>query len=220
MKNLKSDKYNNMEFIAMLAHDMKTPVKAQIRALNLLYSGIFGEFSDEAKNIILNIIASNKYMQRLTDNVLGDFRVNSGRFIIKKTKNDIRKTIEEAICFIGILSEVKGQKISVNYQTDNPIGTYDEVEIQRVLINILSNAFEYSKENTEIFVNVFEENNSLNVLIKNNFFHIPDKKKQPGEINCNLGLIVSDVIIKAHNGEFKTFIDKEGKYCTMFTVPR
>ena len=219
MKNLKSDKYDSMEFLANLSHDMKTPIKAQLRAMNLLYSGVFGEFSDEAKNIILNVIASNKFLQRLTDNVLGDFRLNKGEFVLRKSKNDIRKTIEEVICYIGILSEVKGQKISLNYSLHNFSYYYDEVELQRVIINILSNAFEYSKENTEIKIEVSNIKNSLEVLVKNKVFLLYKRKRTFDEMNCNLGLSVSNRIIEAHNGTFEAFIDEDDNYCVKFSVP-
>lgn len=93
---------NDTEFLAMLAHDMKTPVKAQVTALKLLYSGAFGILSKEASNTILNILASNKYLQLLLDNILGDYRINKSKIVLNKTKNDIRKTIEESIKNIGI----------------------------------------------------------------------------------------------------------------------
>lgn len=157
---------NDTEFLAMLAHDMKTPVKAQVTALKLLYSGAFGILSKEASNTILNILASNKYLQLLLDNILGDYRINKSKIVLNKTKNDIRKTIEESIKNIGILFETKEQKVEVNYLTEDFIKLYDEIEIQRVIINLLSNAFEYSKENSTINISVKTKGINLSVEVK------------------------------------------------------
>lgn len=204
------------EFLAMLAHDMKNPVKAQLRGINLLYSGIFGEFSEEAKNLILNIIASNKYLECLLDDILNQYRINGDSFNINKNFNDLRKTLEEALCNIGILSEVKGQKIIINYNTDNFVKNYDEVQIQRVIINLLSNAFKYAKENSQIIINIQKKGNNLEFLMENErISKLSDNYFKDG---CGLGLIICNKIIEAHNGIMINEIN-ETSYISGFTLP-
>lgn len=219
MPHVKKYDFTNLDFIAMLAHDMKTPVKAQIRAMNLLYSGAYGEFSEETKNLIKNIIASNKYMQCLVDNVLSDYRMNRGKFILNKAENDLRKTIEEVINNIGILSEVKGQRIIINYLTDNFLCLYDEIEIQRVIANLFSNAFEYAKENSSIELTLGKKQGQIEILFKSlnpSFARFSFNNYKAG---AGLGLIICETIINAHNGEFiKDYGDKD-LYITGFRLP-
>ena len=50
-------------FIEMLTHDLKTPIRAQIQALNLLLKDYFGPLNPKQREIIKEIMASNKYMQ-------------------------------------------------------------------------------------------------------------------------------------------------------------
>lgn len=203
------------EFLAMLAHDMKTPVKAQIMALKLLYSGAFGTFGKEANNIILNIIASNKYLQLLLDNILGDYRINKGKINLNKTKNDIRKTLEDSIKNIGILFESKEQIVEVNYIADDFIKLYDEIEMQRVVINLLSNAFEYSKENSTINISVKTKGINLSVEVKSKIKF----DKTPYKTGTGLGLKICEKIIFAHNGSFCKEKSEEGDFLTAFELP-
>ena len=215
---------DDMEFLAMLAHDMKTPVKAQVVAMNLLYSGAFGKFSQDANNLILNIIASNKYLQLLLDNVLGNYRINSGKLILNKTKNDIRKTIEESIDSISVLFKSKNQKIEVKYLADNFINVYDEIEIQRVIINILSNAFEYSDENSTIGVNVKTIDKKLNVEIKsavklNVFKNSENKKLNHLKAGSGLGLKICKNIIELHGGEIYIENTQKNEFLINFKLP-
>ncbi len=220
MPDIKRFAFDNMEFISMLAHDMKTPIKAQIRALNLLYSGACGELSNEARHIILNIIASNKYLQCLTDNVLGDYRINRGIFVLNKTLGDIRKTIEESLCYIGILSEIKEQKVALNYMTDDFIRCYDEIEMQRVFINLLSNAFEYSKQNSMIDLNLKTDSGTLEFEIKSkSALSQPDENNTRLKAGTGLGLVVCRAIIEAHGGKITTKETKDGDFITSFTIP-
>lgn len=219
MPHIKKYDFKNLDFIAMLAHDMKTPVKAQIRAMNLLYSGVYGEFSEDARNLIKNIIASNKYMQCLVDNVLSDYRMNNRKFILNKTENDLRKTIEEVISNIGILSEVKGQRIIINYFTDNFLCMYDEIEIQRVIANLFSNTFEHAKENSSVELTVEKKTGQLEILFKSANSSFESRPFNNYKAGTGLGLIICETIINAHNGEFIRDFGNKDVYITGFRLP-
>ncbi len=223
MPDTRHKAFDNLDFIAKLSHDLKTPVEAQVRATNLLYSGIFGEFSPEAKNILLNIIASNKYMYGLLNNVLGQYRMNGGNFVLNKTENDFRKTLEEALCNIGILSEVKGQKVVVNYNCKNYIKKYDEIEIQRVIINLLTNAFEYGKENTPVTITVMSKGGKLLFTVESSSFVNCAKTSQHStpslKEHFGLGLLICEQIMALHGGNFFREKSQEGVYSAGFVIP-
>lgn len=206
----------------MLAHDMKTPIRAQVMALDLLYSGAFGKLSKEANNLILNIMASNKYLQLLLDNILGDYRVNKDPVALKKTKNDIRKTIEESIDNINILFESKNQKIEVKYLAEEFVKLYDEIEMQRVVINLLSNAFEYSKENSTINITVKNEGVNLCVAIKSKILFLNARKNEKNpyrKVSTGLGLKICEKIINAHDGKFYKEKNENGEFLIIFELP-
>ena len=73
-------------FIEMLTHDLKTPIRAQIQALNLLLKDYFGPLNPKQREIIKEIMASNKYMQNMAENVLTNYKIENGRLKIQKTK--------------------------------------------------------------------------------------------------------------------------------------
>ena len=220
MSDTEQKLFSNLDFIAMLSHDLKTPVKAQIRAANLLYSGCVGEFSQEAKNIILNIIASNKYMQTLLDNVLGEYRINECNFILNKTENDFRKTLEEALCAVGILSEIRGQKVVLNYLCNSYIKNYDEIEIQRVIINLLVNAFRYSMENSTVNLTVKSNGGlSFDISSKVKDFYFEENNKTLTAKGYGLGLKICEKIINLHNGKFYRNENQDGFYSAGFILP-
>lgn len=221
MSDIKQKAFSNFDFIAMLSHDLKTPVKAQTRAVNLLYSGCFGEFSPEAKNVLLNIIASNKYMQSILDNILGRYRLAKGDFVLNKTNNDFRKTLEETLLNVGVLSEIKGQKVKINYLSEDYIKKYDEIEIQRVLMNLFINAFEYGRENTTVSLTVEDINKQLSFKIESKIKKIYTNPvvKNLATTSYGLGLKICEKIIALHNGIFYKEVIEDEIYKTGFVLP-
>lgn len=222
MSDIKHFEFKDTDCIIETLHDIKTPIYAQIRAMNLLYSGLCGEFSKEAKNIMLNVIASNKYMQCVVENFLYSYKMHSQEHRLNIKENDFRKTLEEVLCSIGILSEAGEQKIVVNYGADNFIKLYDEIEIQRVMTNILSNAFKYSKENSSIKIFITNEAKGLVFKVENEI--LPcfvsnlelDRNKK---YSLNLGVLICEKIINAHKGTFLKGVIENGIYKTGFILP-
>lgn len=220
MQKLEKSVFNDDEFIAMLAHDLKTPIRAQMSVIKLLCSNYINEFSDDVKNLIINLNASNKYLQCLLDNILNEYRINKKQFNLQIETHDIRQTIEEVLSDIRILSFVKEQKIEVNYSADNFIKNYDEIEIKRVLINLLSNAFDYSKENSTIIINVslILSKLKIEIISQAQSLNLADNKRY-SKVNFGLGLIICEKIINIHGGEFYKKINEDGNFVAVFILP-
>ena len=66
---------------------------------------------------------------------------------IRKEYNSLKKTIEKCVERIKYILESKNQILEINYKTENDYFLYDDIELSRVLINLISNASEYSKIN-------------------------------------------------------------------------
>ena len=153
-------------FIEMLTHDLKTPIRAQIQALNLLLKDYFGPLNPKQREIIKEIMASNKYMQNMAENVLTNYKIENGRLKIQKTKNDIKLTIENTIENLRFIISQKNQKINVNYKNIiESFAFYDDIEIKRVLTNLIVNASEYSFDNSTIDILVEKENNHFKITV-------------------------------------------------------
>ncbi len=70
-------------FVATLTHDLKTPVRAQTKALELLLNNRFGSVNEAQKEILAETLNSNKYMAGMLDNLLSTYKYENGNH--KKT---------------------------------------------------------------------------------------------------------------------------------------
>ena len=234
---LKVRKLNNQlllekeNFIAMLTHDLKTPIRAQIQALDLLLKDYFGELNPRQREIVNEIMASNKYMQNMAENVLTNYKTENGKLKIQKTKNDIKTTIENTVENLKFIISQKNQSIKVSYKNiDNTTAYYDDIEIKRVLTNLIVNASEYSFDNSviDIIVEKLEGNfkitvsdtglgiqsNDISTLFKKYSTNSKDYRK----VGTGLGLYICRAIVNAHGGTIEASRPKNGGMSFSFTI--
>ncbi|GBF23114.1 signal transduction histidine kinase [Candidatus Gastranaerophilus sp. (ex Termes propinquus)] len=219
------------DFIAMLTHDLKTPIRAQIAALRLLSNGCFGKLNFEQAEIVNEIMASNKYMQNMTDNVLLKYKSERGKLQIQKETHNIKDTIESTLSKLKYLVAQKRQTIKVNYDLTSEQAYYDEIEIQRVLTNLIVNATEYSPENSAIGINVKSADAEILISVEDSGcgmneeeFELFIKKytsqaKTYKKIGTGLGLYICKKIVDTHGGSMSVEkLPKAGSRFT-FTIP-
>ena len=105
----------------MLTHDLKTPVRAEKRALELLYDGSFGELNSNQKDIIKEILNSSRYMMRMTDNILARYKLESENYALHLTTNSLKQTLQNCIDEVLYLFEEGQQTLKVNIDLDNDV---------------------------------------------------------------------------------------------------
>lgn len=202
-------------FIAMLTHDLKTPIRAQISALSLLIEGKFGDMPYAQKELANEIMASNKFMQNMTDNVLLKYKSENGHLQIQKSRHNIKDTVESTVSKLKYIVAQRKQTLKVFYELSEDYAFYDEVEIERVLTNLIVNAVEYSPENTEIRIMVQNSDSSVSVSVEDAGCGVEEqeldlmlekyvsKAKNYKKIGTGLGLYICKKIISSHGGSIK-----------------
>ncbi len=218
-------------FIATLTHDLKTPIRAQIRALELILDNKFGLIDNNLQDILCEVLNSCKFMQYMTDNLLTKYKSENGQLAILKEKNSLYELIKKRCENLRYLIEQKKQNLKIVYNTDIKELEFDAYEIKRVLNNLIINASEYTQEDGEIIIKVEEIKDYIQVSVIDNGWGIPDENidkifdeyissaKKFRKVGSGLGLYISKKIIEKHNGEI--FVkSKEGRGSTFtFTLP-
>lgn len=200
------------QFIETLTHDLKTPVRAEKRALELLYEGSFGELTKDQKDIIKEILNSSRYMMRMTNNILTKYKLDNGKYKIFKRSYSIKQTLQSCLDNLKYMFETENQTIKIISELKNEIFDYDERELKRVLVNLIANASEYSPNGSNIVITLTQDEHHLKFSIKdegpgisaeqlkvifdeNNTFKPRFKK-----VGSGLGLYITKKIMEAHNG--------------------
>lgn len=218
-------------FIATLTHDLKTPIRAQIRALELVLERKFGAINDDLEVILVEVLNSCKFMQHMTDNLLTKYKSECGQLNIVKEKHSLAEIIKNNGEKLKYILAQKNQNLIIEYKTDIETLAFDPYEIERVLNNLIINASEYTPDYGEITVGVTDENNFIKVSIRDNGWGIPQDdlnkifdefittSKKFRKVGYGLGLYICKKIVEAHDGKISVR-SEEGKGSEFsFTLP-
>lgn len=132
-------------FIATLTHDLKTPIRAQINALNLMLKGTYGKLTKDQEIISKELLVSCKFMKAMTDNLLTKYKNDRGQLEIVKRKTCLKQILKSVYENLKYILNQKNQQVIINYNSMIEEVDIDEIEIERVLNNLIVNASEYSE---------------------------------------------------------------------------
>ena len=164
LKELDAMKTN---FVAMISHDLRTPLTAIKGFLSLMLGGAAGEMTPQQKEYLEIIKNNSERLLNLINDLLDMSRIESGRFIIEKHTGDIGRVIEKVCKDISAFAASKNIKI-INEDAGKKL-TYDmdEYRISQVLINLITNSVKFSPANTDIILG-FKEVNLHEISIPDN----------------------------------------------------
>lgn len=220
-----SDKEN---FLATIAHDLKTPINAGINALNLLLDNNLGELEDDQQEIISDILNSTKFMKDMVENILCKNKIEGDRINLAKNIYSLKELVEHCIEITKYITIPRKQKIQFKCNISETLVEMDFLEIKRAVHNLIANASEYSPEGGKILIEVFENGTDIGFYVKDYgkgidlvnqqdvFLQYMTFAKKYKKVGSGLGLYITKRIIEAHNGKIN--LESELNEGTKITV--
>ncbi|NEO23548.1 hybrid sensor histidine kinase/response regulator [Moorena sp. SIO4A5] len=221
------------DFVSRLTHDLRTPLVAADRILNLMQQGALGEISPPVLEAIVTMTRSNHNLLTMVNTLLEVYRYEAGRKYLSFSAIPVEQVIEEVIQELSALARDK--KLSLDYQTPKEVNSIvmgDRLELHRLFMNLLGNAIKFT-DNGSVTVrlrnspNTSEGHQSLVVIeVEDTGFGIsPEDQKELFErfrqgshkrSGSGLGLYLSKRILEAHQGTIN--VKSELGKGTLFTV--
>ena len=161
-ENSSKDKLNLKKSLEDISHQLKTPLTSILVMLDNIIEDsnmeekIRNDFIVDIKRNVLNI---NFLVQSLLK--LSKFDANAIHFV--KRENDLKTIIEESIKNVSTLCDLRNINIKLNIKENSKIICDDKWQIE-ALTNIIKNAIEHSKNNSNIIINI--ENNNVYSMIE------------------------------------------------------
>jgi signal transduction histidine kinase len=137
------------DFVSRLTHDLRTPLLAADRMLDLFQQGALGDLTPSMKEAVVTMARSNQNLLKMVNTLLEVYRFEAGRKSLTFSPLDLRELIQEVAEELNPLAQAKGIALNLDLGLDHPdqvngnlIG--DRLELRRVMTNIIGNAIKFT----------------------------------------------------------------------------
>ena len=222
------------EFLAMVTHELKTPLVPIQGYSDILLGGHLGSLNDAQKERLHIISSSASTLLQLISDLLDAQKLDLGQLRIKKENNSLRETIEKTI--VAMQPQANIDKISLTYSLEKDIyAPYDDVRIRQVLTNLIKNSLKATPQKTgKVEVNVEDKPSEIMVSVKDNGRGIPpeatgsifkkfyqvDTTSTREKGGSGLGLSICKGIVEAHGGRIWMESQVSTGTTFFFTIPK
>ena len=163
------------EFFANLSHEFRTPINLIMSALQMTQITA-KEHGHTELNKYLHIINQNTLrLIKLVDNLIDTTKINSGNFDYSPRNTELIGFVEN-IC-MSVADFVARNQLTIIFDTDVEEKTlaFDPNHMERILLNLISNAIKFNQENGQIEVTI-TTTDQVQICVKDTGIGIPQEK--------------------------------------------
>lgn len=226
-------------FFATVSHEFKTPINLILTTVKVLLDILEGEEEpfDKSKIIkYLKILNQNTYrVLRLVNNIMDNTYINNGFYELDIKNYNIISIVEDIV--MSTVEYIGSNEKNIIFDTDEEevFIACDAEKIERVILNIISNALKYTDKNGKIEVEIKTDFNEEKVFVylrnsgssisKEDSERIFNKFVQVDELltrrseGCGIGLFLAKSYIEMHGGEIWVNTEVENWAEFVFYLP-
>lgn len=206
------------EFLAALAHELRTPLASIYNAALLLRN------NRESGGYLLDVVVrQTNHLVRLVDDLLDISRIALDKIQLQRKNVSLGVIALRAADACRHLIDAKNQRISMNVQNDALVVFGDPVRLTQIIVNLLSNSARYTPAGGAIEVNVTSEEDVVCVSVRDNGAGIPaaalqnifdpfsNSRGRSDAEGLGLGLSLVRKLVSLHGGHVEAHSEGAGK---------
>lgn len=205
-----------------IAHDLRTPITTISGYAKALNDGMVTD--EEKKTEYLQAIENKSERMSELITLLFDYvRLGTEGFQLKQEQIDLAELMRKNAALIYSDIEEKGMEFYVDIP-EEPCPIYgDEVQVSRVVTNLLTNAIRHNEAGTQITLELRNEGDTPEIIIADNGEQIPEEiarnifepfvvgdKSRRTKGGSGLGLSIAKKVVDMHGWELRLFQNCRG----------
>lgn len=229
---IRREKSKNRYFIN-LSHELRTPINvisATVQLINtLVKDGTYiskEKFTDYMKTITNN----SKNLLKVVNDMIDTSKIEAGYYKINTSNNDIVYIVEETALNMSGYIEEEGLSLVIDPDIEEKVIACDPTEIERCIMNLLSNSTKFTPRGGKIGVFIKEVKGFVEITIEDNGIGIPKEYQEVifdrflqvddgtliNESSSGIGLAIVKHIVELHGGYVR--VESEVKKGSKFTI--
>lgn len=217
------------EFLAMLSHELRTPMTAILGWVRMLR---MGDLDPESTETAVEAIERSTSLQaQLIEDILDVSRIVTGKMRLKTDTVDLPGVIRQAVDTVKHTAEERGITLDVDIPEEIPEIQGDGARLQQVFWNLLSNAIKFTPDNGSVRAKIMRAGETVNVTVHDSGqgiepeflpfvferFRQANSTESRPHGGLGLGLAIVKHLTQLHGGSVSADSDGLGKGAT-FTV--
>ncbi len=228
-----------LDFFTNISHEFKTPLTLIKAPLEYLLSSKEEIGASNLKEQYQLMHKNTNYLLRLVNQLLDFRKINQGKMSLVVRHTDIVFFIKEVAEPFQLLAFKKSVKFNIVSSQEHFKTWFDHNALEKVINNLLSNAFKFTPEGGEIIVEIDVDKNgptekeNVIIKVKDNGLGISDVKKniifekyytekENEKVNSKgvgIGLAFTKSLVELHLGSISVENNEGGGSCFTVTLP-
>lgn len=203
------------DFIAVMSHEVRTPLNAILGSVEVLKRGRHGPEGDE---LIALIDDAGRGLLAMVNDLLDVSKIEAGKIDVVPQPTDIRSLVKRTVDFWRPQASNKGVKLTIDCsQTDARQVMADPVRVRQILGNLISNAVKFTDEGeiatrlwmlerpdgrAEIMISVIDDGPGVpDAVAESIFAPFEQSPSNHGRGGTGLGLFISRRLARLMEGD-------------------
>lgn len=167
-----------MEFLAMMSHDLRTPLNTIIGYTDLLRSGLRGPVTTEQVQDLDRIHQSSLYLLSLVEGILDFAKLEAGHVRVENSA----VSVEEALAAVAALAapqvQRKGLELHIAAMPPSLAVWADPEKLRQILLNLVGNAIKFTPPGGAISLTGYVEDDRVCILVRDTGIGIPAEQQE------------------------------------------
>jgi two-component system sensor histidine kinase BaeS len=201
------------EFVLTASHELRSPLTS-VQGFAELLMLERDSLTDKQVETVEIILDNCRHLVRLLNDLLDLARSDAGRLAIRPRPSEVAPLIDDAVRTMRAQTESGGQALTQKVEPGLPLVDVEADRIRQILVNLLTNAHEYSPEGASIEVTARALNTEVEIAVIDDGPGIPEGQLERiferfvrGDAGLTqrvggtgLGLAISRSLVELHGG--------------------
>ena len=152
------------EFLAMLSHELRTPMTAILGWVRMLR---MGDLDPESTATAIEAIERSTSLQaQLIEDILDVSRIVTGKMRLKEEEVDLKRVLDQSLEMVHHTAREREIELTTTIDGDVPTILGDPGRLQQVCWNLLSNAIKFTPDGGKVNARLWREEDQIRITVQ------------------------------------------------------